>query len=333
MNDLVAGRDLPREQADAVMEALMTGQVTPAQVGGLLVALRMKGETVAEVTAAAQAMRRHVTRIHPAHRPLIDTCGTGGDRSGTFNISTTVAFVVAASGIHVAKHGNRAASSRSGSADVLLALGVNVEAVPAVVERCIDDAGIGFLFAPKLHPAMKHVIGPRRELKIRTLFNFLGPLTNPAFAEYQLIGVPDPAWTKRLATVLGEVGVERAFVVAGLDGLDEVTLCERTAVAELRDGAITTSIFDPEDLGLGRVASAELAGGDPEQNATILREILDGGAGPKRDVVCVNAAFALVAAGKAQALQAGLALAGELIDSGAAKDRLDALVRVSNEPA
>ncbi len=315
------------------MEALMTGAATPAQVAGLLVALRMKGETVGEVTAAARAMRRHVTRINPTRRPLLDTCGTGGDGSGSFNISTTVAFVVAAADVGVAKHGNRAASSQTGSADVLQALGVNVEASVSVVERCIDEAGIGFMFAPLLHPAMKHVMGPRRELKIRTMFNFLGPLTNPAFAEFQLIGVPDPAWTKRLATVLGAVGVQRAFVVAGLDGLDEVSVCERTAVAELRDGAVTTSQFEPEELGLRRADAGDLKGGDPETNAAILREVLEGAPGPKRDIVCLNAAFALVAAGKASSLAAGLALAGDMIDAGAARERLDALVRVSNTTA
>ena len=330
ISDAVEGRDLSAEQAETVMEALMTGQATPAQIGALLVALRMKGETIGEVAAAAAAMRRHVTRLNPKTRPLMDTCGTGGDGSNTFNISTTVAFVVAASGMGVAKHGNRAASSQCGSADVLKALGVNVEAAPALVERCIDEAGIGFLFAPLLHPAMKHVIGPRRELKIRTMFNFLGPLTNPAFAEYQLIGVPDSAWTERLATVLGQVGVLRAAVVSGCDGLDEVTLCDHTNIAFLQDGAVTTSQFNPERVGLTLVDVAELRGGDADTNADILRSVLDGAPGPRRDVVRLNAAFALLVAEKTDSVEDGLARAAELIDSGAARERLDALVRVSN---
>ena len=327
----VEGRDLSEEQANTVMEALMTGEATPAQIGGLLVALRMKGETVHEVAAAAAAMRRHVTPINPTRRPLVDTCGTGGDGSGTFNVSTAVAFVLAAGGVGVAKHGNRAASSQCGSADVLKALGVNVEAPPALVERCIDEVGIGFLFAPLLHPAMKHVIGPRRELKVRTMFNFLGPLTNPARVEFQLIGVPDPAWTDRLATVLGQVGVQRAFVVSGRDGLDEVTLCDTTAVSELRDGAVHASEFDPAEVGLDRVDPATLLGGDPDTNAGILRAIFAGEPGPKRDMVRVNAAFAFVATGKTDSIKDGVELAAELLDSGAVQERVDALVQVSNE--
>lgn len=315
------------------MEALMTGEATAAQVAAILVALRMKGETVREVAAAAKAMRRYVTPISPATRPLLDTCGTGGDRSGTFNISTAVAFVAAGAGVAVAKHGNRAASSQCGSADVLQALGVNVEASPEAVVRCIDEAGIGFLFAPRLHPAMKHVMPTRRDLKIRTMFNYLGPLTNPAQAEFQLIGVADSAWTERLATVLGQVGVERAFVVAGRDGLDEVSLCDTTAVSELRGGTVRNSEFHPADVGLEVASPADLAGGAPEQNAAILREVLEGAPGPRRDIVRLNAAFALTAAGKSASIADGLALAADSIDSGAARQRLEALVRVSNEAA
>ena len=327
---LMEGQDLDRESARGVMGQIMNGEATDAQIGGFLVALRLKGETVEEVAGFAQTMREKATPIQGGREPLIDTCGTGGDGSGTFNISTTVAFVAAGAGLCVAKHGNRAMSSQCGSADVLQALGVNVEVSPEKVGECLDEAGIGFLFAPLLHGAMKHAIGPRRELGTRTVFNILGPLTNPAGAQRQLIGVFDADLTGKMAKVLGALGAAHAFVVHGSDGLDEITLTGPSTVAELREGEITTYEVSPADFGFEPVAPEALKGGSADENAAILSGVLSGEMGPARDVVVMNAAAAIVAGGLAGDLPEGAARADEAIASGQAQAALDRLIQVSN---
>ena len=330
IRDLIAGADLGRAKMRAVMEQIMSGQATDAQIGAFLVALRIKGETIDEIAGGAEVMREKATPIVTVRPDLIDTCGTGGDDSGTFNISTTVAFVACGAGLAVAKHGTRSISSQCGSSDVLTALGVNVEAAPEKVGECIDEVGIGFLFAVALHGAMKHAIGPRRELATRTVFNILGPLTNPAGAKRQLLGVFDGALTEALAGVLRELGSERALVVHGSDGLDEITLTGSTQVSELRDGQISTRQIHPGDFGLQTVAAEALKGGDADYNARILREVLDGKEGPQRDVVLLNAAAAMVVGGLAEDITAGLEVARASIDSGKARQALDRLVEVSN---
>lgn len=327
---LLDGEDLGRETARAVMQQIMGGEATDAQIGAYLIALRCKGETAEEIAGSAELMRQKATPVPSSRQPLVDTCGTGGDGAGTFNISTTVAFVAAGAGLAVAKHGNRAVSSKSGSADVLKELGVNVEADATAVGRCIDEVGIGFLFAPMLHGAMKHAIGPRREIGARTVFNVLGPLTNPAGARRQLIGVYDPKLTETLARVLHSLGAERAFVVHGLDGLDEITLTGPTRVSELADAAVSTYEISPEQFGMRPCAAADLEGGDAAANAAILSEILDGAAGPRRDVVLLNAAAAIAAGGLAGDLAAGLDRARESIDSGKARAALEGLKRASH---
>jgi anthranilate phosphoribosyltransferase len=324
---------LTSAEAEAAMDEIMTGAATPAQIGGYLMALRLKGETVDEIVGSARAMRRAANAItvkvaDPAR--LIDTCGTGGDGAGTFNISTTVAFVVAGAGLPVAKHGNRAASSKSGSADVLAALGVNLNLTPAQVGACLDEVGIGFLFAPAFHPAMKHAIGPRRELAVRTIFNLLGPLTNPAGARRQLMGVYDPALTVPLAQVLSALGAEAAFVVHGHGKLDELSVTGPNTVAELRDGAVHSYTLDPEMFGFRRANPTDLLGGDPFDNAKITRGVLDGTiSGPKRDVVVLNAAAALIAGGVATDFPAAVAKAEESLTSGAALRKLEGLIAYS----
>lgn len=330
IKDLIAGADLGRARTRAAMDQIMSGQATDAQIGAFLVALRIKGETVDEIAGCAEVMREKATPIATTRPDLIDTCGTGGDDSGTFNISTAVAFVACGAGLAVAKHGNRSISSHCGSADVLTALGVNVEASPEKVGECIDEVGIGFLFAVALHGAMKHAIGPRRELATRTVFNVLGPLTNPAGAKRQLIGVYDGALTEALAGVLGQLGSERALVVHGSDGLDEITLTGPTQVSELRDGQVSTRQIDPRDFGLQLAPAEALQGGDATYNARILREVLDGREGPRRDVVLINAAAAIAVGGRAEDTTAGLELARASIDSGRARQALDRLVEVSN---
>ena len=330
IKDLIAGADLGRARTRAAMDQIMSGQATDAQIGAFLVALRIKGETVDEIAGCAEVMREKATPIATTRPDLIDTCGTGGDDSGTFNISTAVAFVACGAGLAVAKHGNRSISSHCGSADVLAALGVNVEASPEKVGECINEVGIGFLFAVALHGAMKHAIGPRRELATRTVFNVLGPLTNPAGAKRQLIGVYDGALTEALAGVLGQLGSERALVVHGSDGLDEITLTGPTQVSELRDGRVSTRQIDPRDFGLQLAPAEALQGGDAAYNARILREVLDGREGPRRDVVLINAAAAIAVGGRAEDTTAGLELARASIDSGRARQALDRLVEVSN---
>ncbi len=326
----VEGQHLTEAEARAAMGAIMDGEATPAQVAALLTALRMKGETVDEITGFARAMRERAEAIHPrVDGTLVDTCGTGGDGSQTFNVSTAAAFVVAACHVPVAKHGNRSASSRCGSADVLEALGVRVDLTPAQVQACIEETGIGFLFAPVFHKAMKHAIGPRREIGVRTVFNVLGPLTNPANARAQVVGVYDAALTSTLATVLGRLGVEKAFVVHGLDRLDEVSISERTQVSYLKDGQVQTFTIAPEEIGLPRASRDAVRGGDPQENAAHVLAVLQGEPGPRRDIVLLNAAAALVVAGQAANLGEGVAMAAEAIDSGRAKAKLDALAAFS----
>lgn len=327
---LIEGQDLARPEMVSAMSAIMSGKATDAQIGGFLVALRLKGETAEEIAGAAEVMRDKSKKIVTDRRPIVDTCGTGGDHSGTFNISTTAAFVAAGAGLCVAKHGNRAASSQCGSADVLKALGVNVEADPGTVGKCLDEVGIGFLFAVSLHGAMKHAIGPRRELGARTIFNCLGPLTNPAGATRQVVGVYSPDLTESLAEVLGSLGAEHAFIVHGSDGLDEATTTGPTRVSELKNGSVNSYDLDSAAVGLALAKTEDLAGGDPDTNAVITRDILGGETGPQRDVVVLNAALALVAGGKASDVSEGVTLAQETIDSGAALDKLNGLVEASN---
>lgn len=326
---LIEGADLSQEQAAETLRDLMTGHATGAQVGALLVALRMKRETIDEITGFARTMRELVTPVPTTRRPLVDTCGTGGDSSGSFNISTASAFVVAGAGIAVAKHGNRSASSKCGSADVLEALGANIDAPPERVGACIDAIGIGFLNARLLHSAMKHVGPARQELKVRTVFNILGPLTNPAGACGQIMGVFDHSLVEPLARVLANLGTRRAFVVAGSDGLDELTLAGPSCVAEARDGEISTYEISPDDMGLGRVSRDALLGGDAETNAQMLRAVLEGQEGPHRDVVLLNAAAGILAGGDSADWRGALGEAAKSIDSGAALAKLEALVKAS----
>jgi anthranilate phosphoribosyltransferase len=312
------------------MHQIMDGKASPAQIAAYLTALRMKGETVEEITGSARAMREKATRIRVNDPMVVDTCGTGGDGAATFNVSTTVAFVVAGAGLTVAKHGNRAVSSRSGSADVLKCLGVRVDLPPERVEECVNDIGIGFLFAPLFHGAMKHAMGPRQEIGVRTIFNLLGPLTNPAGASIQVLGVYDEALTETLAKVLVKLGSRHCYVVHGMDGLDEITLTDRTRVSEGKGGRITNYFIEPRDFGFERARLKDLAGGDAEENACIIRDILGGREGPRQQLVLLNAAPALVACGKAATLIDGVKRAQEAIRSGAAMEKLESLVRWTN---
>lgn len=323
---------LQEEEAEAVMNQIMSGGATDAQIGAYLMALRMKGETADEITGSARAMRANAERVPTSvdGSQLLDTCGTGGDRSGTFNISTTVAFVAAGAGVKVAKHGNRAASSKCGSADVLGELGVNLDLTPQQVGQCVDEVGIGFLFAPKLHPAMKHAIGPRRQMGVRTIFNLLGPLTNPAGAKRQLLGVFAADLTPMLAHVLGALGTESAMIVSGYGGLDELTTTGPNTVSQYKDGAVRTYEFDPRDYGFSGANIADLLGDDAPTNARILRGVLAGTVrDAKRDVVVLNAGAALMAAGQVDDLKVGIQRATEAIESGAALGKLDALILFS----
>jgi anthranilate phosphoribosyltransferase len=326
---VVEGQDLSAAEAGDVMRRIMSGECTPAQIGAYLIALRMKGETVDEIVGSAKVMREMATPIRVDDPLVVDTCGTGGDRRGTFNISTTAAFVVAGGGVTVAKHGNRAVSGKSGSADVLMALGVNVELAPQAVEACVNEIGVGFLFAPLFHGAMRHAIGPRREIGVRTLFNILGPLTNPAAASIQVLGVYDADLTDTLARVLVALGSRHCFVVHGSDGLDEITTTGPSRVAEGQGGKVGAYQLDPGEVGIRRAKPADLKGGDAQVNAAITRKILDGEKGPQRDIVLLNAAPAFVAAGKAKNIKQGIAVAAEAIDSGAAAEKLARLVEAS----
>lgn len=345
---LVDRRDLTRLEASATMEALMSGASTNAQIGAFLTALRMKGETVEELIGFAQVMRQKAVKVRARdadlvgqtgtdREMLIDTCGTGGDASGTFNVSTATAFVVAGAGLRVAKHGNRSVSSLCGSADVVETLGISIELTPARVARCIDEVGIGFLYAPLLHTAMKYVMAARREMGVRTVFNMLGPLTNPAGANAQVIGVYSPTLTEPLARVLAELGTIRAFVVHGADGLDEISNTGESHLSEVREGVVRSTRVRPQDFGMPQADIRDLQGGDRQENAGIIRRLLGGELGPRRDIVLMNAAAALVAGGKAQDFKEGVGLAIRSVDSGEGARKLEALVtlsqRLAAEPA
>jgi anthranilate phosphoribosyltransferase len=342
---VVDRRDLSEAEMIEVMDQVMSGEATSAQVASFITALRMKGETVAEITGAARVMRDRATRIRVGRHLLdldrddinldletiLDTCGTGGSGTNTFNVSTTVAFVVSACGVKVAKHGNRSVSSCCGSADVLEALGVNLDVTPESVEKCVTEVGVGFLFAPALHGAMKYAIGPRKEIGIRTIFNILGPLTNPAGADCQVLGVYREDMTEKLAHVLRNLGCKRGFVVHGLDGMDEITLTTATRVAEVTPEQVKVGLIKPEDFGFAACRLEQLRGGDARQNAGIVRDVLSGAGGPKRDIVLLNAAYGLVAAGKTADPRQGLDIAAEAVDSGRAMAQLDKLVELTNE--
>ena len=330
LQQLLDGRDLSREEAREVMGAIMSGETTPAQIGGFLIALRLKGETPDEIAGCAEAMRDHVLAVRPQREDLVDTAGTGGDGARTINISTAAALVAAAAGAAVAKHGNRAVSSASGSADVLEALGFTLEQEPARIARSIDDLGFGFLFAPTHHPAMRHAAPVRRELATRTVFNVLGPLTNPAGARAQVVGVYSPALVRTIAEVLARLGARRAFVVHGAGGIDELSPAGPNLVCEVIDGDIRERELDPErELGVPRCSVEELRGGTPEDNARAIREVFAGANGGRRSAILLNAAGAIAAGGHAGDLREGLELAREAVDSGAAATRLDELIAFS----
>ena len=327
---VIERRDLDGAQMTGVMHAIMTGECTPAQVGGFLVGLRMKGETVEEIAAAAAVMRRLATQVVVDESHLVDTCGTGGDASGTFNISTASALVAAGAGARVAKHGNRSVSGRSGSADVLEAAGVRLDLAPERIARCIDEAGVGFLFAPAHHGAMKHAIGPRREMAVRTIFNVLGPLTNPAGALRQVIGVFDRDLVEPLARVLGELGSEHVLVVHSEDGLDELSLGAPTHVAELRDGTVRSFVLDAGELGFASAPVESISVDSPAASLDVIRAVLAGDSGPAADITVLNAAAAIYVSGIASNLEDGIGRARESIGSGWAANALERLVAISN---
>ena len=325
---LIAGRSLSMDEAALVMEEIMNGEATPAQFGSFVTALRLKGETVDEIIGLAKTMRANAIPVTTSE-PVVDTCGTGGDGVGTFNISTAAAFVAAGAGLKVAKHGNRAMSSQCGSADILEALGVRIDLNAQQVKRCLDEVGIGFMFAPLFHPAMKYAAAPRREIGIRTVFNILGPLTNPAGARTQVIGVADSSLVKKLALALQGLGCHHALVVHGEDGLDEITITGKTQVCELKDGHLESYTISPEDLGLSRAELNDLRGGTVSENAALLCSILAGAPGPQRDVVLMNAAAVLLAGDRVATLEPGVAIAREVIDSGHARSKLEQLIEFS----
>ncbi len=325
---LVSGDSLTAEEAATVMEEIMRGEATSSQFGAFVTALRVKGETVDEITGLARTMRARAIPVAVAG-PVVDTCGTGGDGLSTFNISTAAAFVAAGAGLRVAKHGNRAMSSHCGSADVLEALGVRIDLDAGQVERCLEGVGIGFMFAPVFHPAMKYAAAPRREIGVLTVFNILGPLTNPAGAGAQVLGVAEESLVEKLASVLRGLGCHRALVVHGEDGLDEITITGKTRVCELKDGGLRSYLISPEEFGLPRAELGDLRGSTADGNAALLREILAGTPGPQRDVVLMNAAAVLLAGDRVGTLQQGVALAGEVIDDGRALTKLEQLVRFS----
>jgi anthranilate phosphoribosyltransferase len=333
LEKVVRNEDLTAGEAGEAMREVMEGRAPASGLAALLAALVMKGERPAEVVGFARAMREHAVRLSADPGPVFDTCGTGGDRSGTFNISSAAALVVAAAGVRVAKHGNRSVSSRCGSADVFEQLGVNVPAPPSAVEQTLRDAGIAFFFAPTFHPSMRHAAQTRRELGIRTLFNLLGPLTNPAGARRQVVGVSRPDLTSLLARALLELGSERAWVVHGADGIDEISTTGYTKVSECRDGAVHTFYIHPSEFGVAKATPADLAGGDAAENAAIVRRVLDGERGPRRDVVLLNAGAALFVSGRAPGVVEGITQAAAAIDSGAARATLDQLVAGSRQGA
>ena len=327
---VIEHQDLSAADMQAVMRLIMTGQATAAQIGGFLVGLRMKGETVDEIAAAAGVMRELATQVEIAGPHLVDTCGTGGDGASTFNISTASALVTAAAGGRVAKHGNRSVSSSSGSADVLEAAGVRLDLGPEQVAACIEQTGVGFLFAPQHHSAMKHAIGPRKEMRVRTLFNLLGPLTNPAGAPNQVLGVFSIDWVEPLAQVLKQLGSEHVLVVHAEDGLDEISIAAPTRVAELKEGEISSYTISPEDFGLQRADLAAIAVDDAQQSLAMIRAVFDGQPGPAYDIVILNAGAAIYAAGLTSSLADGVSRAAEVIQAGKAKQVFESLVEVSN---
>jgi anthranilate phosphoribosyltransferase len=329
IEQVINHQDLSQEQMTEVMQTIMTGGATPAQIGGFLIGLRMKGESVTEIVAAAQVMRSLASRVELEVEHLVDTCGTGGDASGLFNVSTASAFVTAAAGARVAKHGNRSVSSKSGSADVLEAAGVRLDLTPQQVAQCVTQVGVGFMFAPAHHGAMKHAIGPRREMGVRTLFNLLGPLTNPAGAPNQVLGVFSRDWLEPLAQVLQRLGSRHVLVAHSRDGLDEISCAAPTDVAELKDGLVRSYSIQPEDLGLRRGELDSLRVADAAESLRLIRSVLEDHPGPARDIVCLNAGAALYAAGIAHSLADGLARADAAISSGAARNKLDELVLLS----
>jgi anthranilate phosphoribosyltransferase len=329
IDKLTRHEDLTSEEAAAAMAEVMEGRAAPAQIAGFLMGLAMKGERPAEIVGLARTMRAHAVRLSRQHADVFDTCGTGGDKSGTFNISTCAALVIAACGVKVAKHGNRAASSLSGSADVLEVLGVRVTAAPAVVERCLDEAGIGFFFARTFHPSMRHAAQVRTDLGVRTAFNLLGPMTNPAGATRQIVGVPRPEHTELLARTLMLLGSTRAWVVHGADGIDEISTAGYTKISECREGTVNTFYLHPADVGLPKASVAALRGGDAHENARIITRVLDGELGPARDVVLLNAGAGLMVAGRVGSVAEGIALAAQAIDGGAARQTLERLVAAS----
>ncbi len=323
-------QDLTSEQMTEVMNLIMTGQATPSQIGGFLIGLRMKGETVDEVAAAAAVMRDLSTKVDAPETHLVDTCGTGGDASGSFNISTASVFVTAAAGAHVAKHGNRSVSSKSGSADVLEAAGVNLELTPEQVAECIHNVGAGFLFAVKHHGAMKHAIGPRREMGVRTIFNVLGPLTNPAGAPNQVIGVFSKEWVEPLAQVLKRLGSRHVMIVHAQDGMDEISIASETHVAELKDGQVTTYVIKPEDFAMQRADLSSIKAADADASLAMIKSVFNNEAGPARDIICLNAGAAIYVSGLTTSLAEGVEKARQVIADGSAQKKLDALVHYSN---
>ena len=332
ISKLVNGHSLTMDEASTVMNEIMEGTATPAQFGAFVTALRCKGETVDEIAGFARTMRAKALRVNLSE-PVVDTCGTGGDGHGTFNISTTAAFVVAACGLKVAKHGNRAMSSQCGSADVLEALGVKIDLNPEIVQKCLETVGIGFMMAPVFHPAMKYAAVPRKEVGIRTVFNILGPLTNPAGARAQVLGVPEKSMTEKMATVLKMLGCQHALVVHGEDGLDEITITGKTFVSELKKGSIKNYDVTPEEFGLPRAKPDSLKGGTTKDNAELLRSILSGKKGPQRDIVLMNAAAALLAGDKVTTLGQGITLAEQAIDNGKALQKVEELISFSHNPS
>lgn len=330
---LANGIDLSESEAEEVLLEVMQGEATESQIAAYLMGLRIKGETVEEITGSVKAMRGMAERVRIDDPAVVDTCGTGGDGANTFNISTASAFVVAGGGITVAKHGNRSVSSKSGSADVLAALGVNINLSPQLVTDCINEIGIGFLFAPLYHGAMKHCAKPRADMGIRTLMNLLGPLSNPASATIQILGVYDRSLTEKMAQVLMRLGTHHCFVLHGHDGLDEITLTDQTYVSEGKAGHVTSYNISPKDFGLNPVASKELLGGTPEENAILIDEILRGRTGPQRDIVLMNAAPAYVACGKAKTLREGYEAAKEAIEQGHAHEKLEKIIAFTNQTA
>ena len=333
ISKLIEGQDLNSEEAEEAMKLIMSGSATDAQIGSFLTALRMKGETIGEISACASVMRAFAERINPeVDGTLVDTCGTGGDKIKTFNISTISAFVIAGAGIPIAKHGNRSVTSKAGSADLLEALGVRMDMTPEDAKRMIEDTGIGFMFAPTFHKAMKYAIGPRKEIGIRTVFNILGPLTNPANAQAQILGVYDAALTEKMAGVLANLGTERALVVHGIGGLDEVSTFGETKISELKDGIVNTYEIKPEDFGIERAAPEELSGGDAKQNADIAVSLLrDKESGVRRDIVLLNSAAGIYVGGLADSIADGMSIAEKSIGSGAAYDKLTGLVELSRK--